>query len=160
MLLRNSCNDISEDISRMWKILHPGQPIDDVRIYLPEDDKAIDIALKFHGKEQDSPRLTLSEGYRNSLGLCIFLAMAKREEKSDHPLFLDDIVVSFDRHHRGMIVQLLEQEFGHRQVIIFTHDRDWFAELRQQLDERHWGIQGSTSLRITRSGHSLVPQNH
>lgn len=130
--------EISEDIGTMWKILHPGEPIENVRLYLPEDDKAIDIALRFYGKDQDSPRLTLSEGYRNSLGLCIFLAMAKREAKNDHPLFLDDVVVSFDRNHRGMIVQLLEDEFAKRQVIIFTHDRDWYAELRQQLDEKQW----------------------
>jgi hypothetical protein len=132
--------EISDDVGMMWKVLHPGEPIEDVHLYLPEDDKAIDIALKFHGKNQDSPRLTLSEGYRNSLGLCIFLAMAKREATTDRPLFLDDVVVSFDRTHRGMIVQLLEDEFAKRQVIIFTHDRDWYAELRQQLDEKQWGF--------------------
>jgi len=132
--------EISGDIGRMWKILHPGEPIEDIRLYLPEDDKAIDIALKFYGKEQLSPRLTLSEGYRNSLGLCIFLAMAQRERENDRPLFLDDVVVSFDRSHRGMIVQILEDEFAKRQVIVFTHDRDWYAELRQQLDEKRWAF--------------------
>ena len=90
-------NEISGDIAAMWKILHPGEAIEDVRLYLPEDDKAIDIALKFYGKDQDSPRLTLSEGYRNSLGLCIFLAMAKREAGNDRPLFLDDVVISLDQ---------------------------------------------------------------
>jgi energy-coupling factor transporter ATP-binding protein EcfA2 len=130
--------EISTDIGTMWQSLHPGEPIEDVRLYLPEDDKAIDIALKFHGKDQDSPRLTLSEGYRNSLGLCIFLAMAKHETATDRPLFLDDVVVSLDRNHRGMIVQLLEDSFARRQVIIFTHDRDWYAELRQQLDDNRW----------------------
>jgi hypothetical protein len=130
--------EISGDISAMWKALHPEEPIEDVRLYLPEHDKAIDIALKFHGKEQDSPRLTLSEGYRNSLGLCIFLALAKRESTNDRPLFLDDVVVSLDRNHRGMIVQLLEDEFAKRQLIILTHDRDWYAELRQQLNDERW----------------------
>ena len=132
--------EISDDIGAMWKTLHPGEPIENVRLYLPEDDKAIDIALKFHGKDQDSPRLTLSEGYRNSLGLCVFLAMAKSEAGSDRPLFLDDVAISLDRNHRGMIVQLLEDEFTERQVIVLTHDRDWYAELRQQLDEKRWGF--------------------
>ncbi len=132
--------DISQDIEQMWKVLHPGEPIEDVRLHLPEEDKAIDIALKFHGKEQDSPRLTLSEGYRNSLGLCIFLAMAKREAGNDRPLILDDVVVSLDRNHRGMIVELLETQFVNRQVIIFTHDRDWYAELRHQLDNKRWNF--------------------
>lgn len=130
--------EISNDISTMWTTLHPAEPIEDIHFYLPAGDKAIDIALKFHGKDQDSPRLTLSEGYRNSLGLCIFLAMAKHEMGNDRPLILDDVVVSFDRNHRGMVVELLEDEFAKRQVIIFTHDRDWYTELRQQLDERRW----------------------
>lgn len=130
--------DISGDIGAMWKILHPDEPIENVRLYLPDDDKAIDIALKFYGMDQDSPRLTLSEGYRNSLGLCIFLALAKRETGSDRPLILDDVVVSFDRNHRGMIVELLQKEFAGRQVIVFTHDRDWYADLRHQLDGKEW----------------------
>jgi hypothetical protein len=57
-------------------------------------------------------------------------------------LFLDDVVVSFDRNHRGMIVQLLQDEFSERQVIIFTHDRDWYTELRYQLDAKDWRFRG------------------
>jgi hypothetical protein len=130
---------ISADIQAMWAILHPGEAIEDVRLYVPRDaDKAIDIGLKFHGVEQESPRLTLSEGYRNSLGLCVFLAMAKREADKDRPIFLDDVVVSLDRNHRGMIVELLEKEFSGRQVVILTHDREWYTELRQQLDGKSW----------------------
>jgi len=132
-------SEISENIKEMWSILHPGEAIENVHLYLPKDaDKAIDIGLKFHGKDLESPRLTLSEGYRNSLGLCIFLAMAKREATNDRPVILDDVVVSLDRNHRGMIVELLTKKFGARQVIILTHDRDWYAELRQQLDEGAW----------------------
>ena len=125
---------ISQDVESMWSTLHPGETIDCVGLSLPADaDKAIDVVLKFHGRDQDSPRLTLSEGFRNSLGLCIFLAMAKQVVDKERPLFLDDVVVSLDRHHRGMIQGLLDTEFSDRQVIIFTHDREWYTELRQQL---------------------------
>jgi energy-coupling factor transporter ATP-binding protein EcfA2 len=132
-------DEISADVQAMWKILHPDAAIQHVRLYLAKDtDKAIDIGLKFYGLDQDSPRLTLSEGYRNSLGLCIFLAMAKREAIDDVPLFLDDVVVSLDRSHRGMVVELLEKQFADRQVIILTHDRDWYVELRHLLDAKTW----------------------
>lgn len=134
-------DSISGDLKAMWSVLHPGEAIENVHLYAPEDvDKAIDIGLKFHGKELASPRLTLSEGYRNSLGLCIFLAMAKREAATDRPVILDDVVVSLDRSHRGMIVELLRTEFANRQVIILTHDRDWYTELRQQLDDGSWSF--------------------
>ena len=127
-------DNISKDIESMWETLHPGEKIDSVRLSLPPTtDKAIDVVLQFHGLDQDSPRLTLSEGYRNSLGLCIFLAMAKQVVDTDRPLLLDDVVVSLDRNHRGMIQELLEKEFSERQVLIFTHDREWYTELRHQL---------------------------
>lgn len=132
---------ISADIRAMWTTLHPGESIEGVNLYLPEDsDKAIDIGLKFHGVTQDSPRLTLSEGYRNSLGLCIFLAVAKRDADKDRPIILDDIVVSLDRNHRGMIAHLLEKDLSERQVVILTHDRDWYTELHHQLDDRRWSF--------------------
>ena len=134
-------DEISADVQTMWGALHPNEAIEDVRLYLPEDaDKAIDIRLKFYGVQQDSPRLTLSEGNRNSLGLCIFLAMAKRQADKDRPLFLDDVVVSLDRDHRGMIRELLEKDFSDRQVIVLTHDREWYTELRQQLDAKCWAF--------------------
>lgn len=134
-------DEISSDMQVMWATLHPDDAVEKVRLYLPSAaDKAIDIGLKFHGVEQDSPRLTLSEGYRNSLGLSIFLAMAKREAGFDRPLFLDDVVVSLDRNHRGMIIELLEKDFSGRQVVILTHDREWYTELRQQLDGKNWGF--------------------
>jgi hypothetical protein len=66
--------------------------------------------------------------------------MAKSGEDDHGPLFLDDVVVSLDREHRGMIAELLEKEFSGRQVIILTHDRGWYTELRQQLDARNWSF--------------------
>lgn len=131
-------SSISTDIQRMWGILHPGYEIEDVRLSHPDEaDKAIDIELKFFGVDLKSPRLTLSEGNRNSLGLCVFLSMAKRADV-EVPVVLDDVVVSLDRDHRGMVVELLMQEFGERQILLFTHDRDWFAELRYMLDSGAW----------------------
>ena len=136
---QSAIDTISQDLESMWSTLHPGEKIDSVRLSIPPStDKAIDVVLKFHGKEQDSPRLTLSEGYRNSLGLCIFLALAKQVFDKERPLFLDDVVVSLDRNHRGMIQELLEKEFSDRQVVILTHDREWYTELRSQLPQNRW----------------------
>lgn len=133
-------NEITEDVEAMWGMMHPGAQIEGIKLHLPEDNKAIDIVLKFHGKEQDSPRLTLSEGYRNGLGLSIFLAMARRETAKGRPLFLDDVVVSLDRNHRGMVAEILEKLFADRQVVLLTHDRDWFGELRYLFDDqKRWG---------------------
>ena len=130
---------ITEDIQAFWAILHPGEPIRDVKLYIPDDaEKAIDIGLSFYGVEQVSPRLTLSEGHRNSLGLCVFLAMARQGDTDGRPIVLDDVVVSFDRNHRGMIAELLSEQFSDRQILVLTHDRDWYSELVKHLPQKSW----------------------
>jgi len=130
---------ISGEAQRLWSKLHPDEPIEDIHLYIPGDaDKAIDIGLKFFGVDQPSPRLTLSEGHRNSLGLCIFLALVGLDKAEDRPIILDDIVSSLDRGHRGMLVDVLLEDLGDRQVLLFTHDREWFAELRARLPSAGW----------------------
>ncbi len=131
--------DISSDVQRFWEILQPSATISSVRLLVSDDsDKAIEVALNFHGTEQDSPRLTLSEGQRNALGLCIFLAMASRANETERPIVLDDVVISFDRDHRSRVYNLIAQEFGSRQVIMFTHDREWYFELQRLLSHSRW----------------------
>ena len=44
--------EISDDLNAMWKVLHPGEPIDNVKLIVPDNDKAIDVGLRFHGQEQ------------------------------------------------------------------------------------------------------------
>jgi energy-coupling factor transporter ATP-binding protein EcfA2 len=130
--------DISSEVQRLWSKIHPGEPITDVHLYVPEEaDKAIDVGLRFFETDQPSPRLTLSEGHRNSLGLCIFLALA-RLHPAQRPIVLDDVVSSMDREHRGPLSQVLIDEFSDRQVLLFTHDREWFAELRAVLPASNW----------------------
>jgi AAA15 family ATPase/GTPase len=80
---------VSIEVQRLWTKLHPDEPIEKVELYIPGDaDKAIDISLKFFGVDQPSPRLTLSEGHRNSLGLCIFMALVNLEKDRNHPIIL------------------------------------------------------------------------
>jgi len=130
---------ISGEAQRLWSKLHPDERIEDIHLHIPGDaDKAIDIGLKFFSVDQPSPRLTLSEGHRNSLGLCIFLALAGLHAIEDRPIILDDIVSSLDREHRGMLIDVLLQDLNSRQVLLFTHDREWFAELQDRLPTSGW----------------------
>ena len=54
-------------------------------------------------------------------------------QQAPSPLLPNDLAVC-----HTMIVELLEREFGARQVVILTHDRDWYTELRQQLGDTAW----------------------
>lgn len=138
---RKTFDSISCDIQRYWEILQPNDVIKDVQLVVPENnDKAVEIVLRFYGKVQDSPRLTLSEGQRNALGLCIFLAMANKAGDSDRPIVLDDVVISFDREHRSRVGMLLRQEFAARQIVLLTHDREWFFELQRTMPGNRWSV--------------------
>jgi energy-coupling factor transporter ATP-binding protein EcfA2 len=129
---------ISDRVKLLWSELHPNEPIGNVSLCTHgEQDKTIDVSLNFFGTEQQSPRLTLSEGYRNSLGLCIFLALTKLNPDGG-PIFLDDIVSSLDREHRGMLADLILKNFNDRQIILFTHDREWYTELRYRMPSTQW----------------------
>ena len=138
-ITKETLDTISSEISRIWLLIHPGQLIEDVQL-IPsaETDKGIEVCLKFYGRDLLSPKLTLSEGYRNSLGLSIFLALSNQGNAKADPILLDDIVSSLDREHRGMITGLLSSELNDRQVFLFTHDNDWFNELRLRLEPTGW----------------------
>jgi len=130
---------ITKEIQALWVIIHEDEPIEEIKLVKSDRDQALDIHLKFYGKDQESPILHLSEGYRNSLGLCVFLALAK-QEPVDHPLILDDIVSSLDRAHRAFIVDVLKTELADRQVFILTHDTEWFNELNIRLEHKYWNF--------------------
>jgi hypothetical protein len=164
--------EISVNIRRLWSKIHPEEPIEDIKLYVhSEADKAIDISLKFFGTDQPSPRLTLSEGYRNSLGLSIFLALALFEG-GDDPIILDYIVSSLDREHRGMLAKVILEDLAGRQVLLFTHDREWYSELHYRLPAAEWkfmvlrpwespeiGLQWSESVHTFDDARDLLPDH-
>jgi hypothetical protein len=130
-------SSISSKIQELWSKLHPNELIKNIQLYLPiNTDEAIDISLEFYGVFHESPRIALSEGHRNSLGLCIFLALALQIE--DSFIILDDIVSSIDRQHRVFVIDILQNDLKEKQIILFTHDREWFTELRIRLPPHKW----------------------
>ena len=135
---KESLATISEQIKTFWSELHPSEPIENVSVCMHGDqDKTIDVSLNFFGVNQQSPRLTLSEGHRNSLGLSIFLSLAKLNVDNG-PIILDDVVSSLDREHRGMLAGLILKHFSDRQILLLTHDREWYSELRYRLPSSNW----------------------
>ena len=71
--------------------------------------------------------------------MATYLAFAKRA-RPEHPLILDDVVTSFDREHRCFVANVLINQFSDRQVFIFTHDDQWFTELRYRLPHDRWAF--------------------
>ena len=78
--------------------------------------------------------LHYSEAHLDTLGLCYFLALRRREATlfpEFKVLVLDDVMHSVDAKHRVRFASLIKSEFADHQVLIVTHDRIFYDRIRQ-----------------------------
>lgn len=95
------------------------------------------LAIEFLGlTDACDPRMFLSEGHLDSLGLCLYLASARMFNPSGSLLVLDDILTSIDKEHRHRVVQLLLQEFSDFQIVLTTHDEYLFELIKSSSQAR------------------------
>ena len=76
------------------------------------------------------PGAYYSEAHLDTLGLCVYLALARRSS-GDQIVVLDDVLTSVDEPHLERIIELLAEEAGRvGQLIITTHSRALFDRVR------------------------------
>jgi energy-coupling factor transporter ATP-binding protein EcfA2 len=93
----------------------------------------LDFEVDFYGRGTHPPHALHSEGHQDSMGLCLYLALAERLTKGRIDLvILDDVVMSIDADHRRQVCRLLATFFPTRQFLITTHDRTWANQLRNE----------------------------
>lgn len=80
-----------------------------------------------------SPERVFSEGERTAIALASFMAEL---QLSDDPsgLIFDDPITSLDHQVREHVARRLVAAAARRQVIVFTHDLAFFADLRKQAE--------------------------
>ena len=94
--------------------------------------KGIELAIDFYGSRQRPPHGVLSESHLNSLAIALFLAMAESFNQRIGFLLLDDVINSFDVEHRGRLAELLAEGFAEWQLIVLTHDQQFFEHLSRR----------------------------
>jgi ABC-type lipoprotein export system ATPase subunit len=93
----------------------------------------LDFEVDFYGRGTHPPHALHSEGHQDSMGFCLYLALAERLTKGLIDLvILDDVVMSVDADHRRQVCHLLATFFPKRQFLITTHDRTWANQLRNE----------------------------
>jgi hypothetical protein len=152
-------DELRADLARMYDVLHPGEGHGAVAIAMdPRKRGSSDLRMGFYGREDEDPRAFASEGHLDSLGLCIFLAFARRFNGDWPLLVLDDVVTSVDAAHKARVARLLLEEFGDRQLFITTYDSRWFLELQRLQGEtgrtkvrnlviESWSLEGGPKVR-------------
>jgi energy-coupling factor transporter ATP-binding protein EcfA2 len=93
----------------------------------------LNFEVEFYGRGTHPPHALHSEGHQDSMGLCLFLALAEHLTKGLIDLIvLDDVVMSVDGGHRRRLCQLLAKNFPDRQFLITTHDKTWAKQLQTE----------------------------
>lgn len=126
---------ISVRVGELYEAIHPGEGLNKIVLALDAGKRAsLEIATEFGGKMDAPPQAYFSDSHLDTLGLCIFLALAERDAPEDKILVLDDVLGSVDEPHVERIIGVLYevlQKF--RQAIITTHYRPWREKFR-------WGV--------------------
>jgi energy-coupling factor transporter ATP-binding protein EcfA2 len=129
--LEQMLKSISQRVAELYSALHPGEELGGITVE-PWTAKGLELAIDFHGSRQRPPHGVLSESHLNSLAIALFLAMAQTFNQRLRFLVLDDVINSFDLEHRGQLAELLAEKFDDWQLIVLTHDRQFFEHLTRR----------------------------
>lgn len=131
--VQNIYNEIEQDINHFYNMIHPEENIGDLRLVLKDSKSgSTQLQSKFYDNSDQDPRAFYSESHLDTLGLCIFLAVFKRQVSINNDcrlLILDDVFTSVDAPHRRKMINVIFKELKEYQVIITTHDRVLYNEL-------------------------------
>jgi ABC-type cobalamin/Fe3+-siderophores transport system ATPase subunit len=165
--------DISQEVDRLYSRIHPSESIGSLTLLLKEGVKgSLLLHGNFHSKNQIPPQAYFSESHLDTLGLCIFLALAKKYETDI--VILDDVITSVDSTHLERIIGLIDEESDHfEHVILTTHYRPWRDQYRYHssanaklsfVELRFWSLENgiyihTNKLAIEDLEFSLTPEN-
>lgn len=143
---------ISGEVEKLYTKLHPGEGIGKIRFYLkPNAIGSLEFDAQFQTAPEIPPQAYYSESHLDTLGICVFLALAKHFMTDNTIVVLDDVVTSVDGPHLDRFMRLLHDEAANfNQVIVTTHYRPWKDRYRtargpaaktQVIELRLWSLQ-------------------
>ncbi|MGM9477022.1 AAA family ATPase [Pedobacter sp. GSP4] len=141
--LQNFIDTFSGTINDYYQYMNPGELFEKIRIVtIGEDDElnGITIEYKYKGEWVSPPQKYFSESHLNCFGISFFLASVVAFNKENKFLILDDIISSFDTNHRKKFADLLFDKFSEYQIVLLTHEEQWFQYVRQIAKKKGWLI--------------------
>lgn len=116
----------------LYKTLHEADEREFEAVMRPEGAGLV-FEVDFHGRGSHPPHAMHSEGHQDSMGLCLYLALAEHLTRGKIDTFiLDDVVMSVDADHRRQLCQLFMKFFPNRQIVLTTHDKTWANQLKSE----------------------------
>ncbi|MBN2340733.1 MAG: AAA family ATPase [Deltaproteobacteria bacterium] len=127
-------SDIATEVGRLYESVHPGEGRDKISLELdPKKRASLDLAVEIAGQSGHPPQAYFSESHMDTLGLCVFFALARKDSPENRILIIDDVLASVDEPHVERLIEMLyreSQSFQH--CILTTHYKPW-------REKYHWG---------------------
>jgi hypothetical protein len=137
--LGNFITTFSGTINEYYQYMNPDEPFQEIKIVTIGDDdelNGITIEYKYNGNWVSPPQKYFSESHLNCFGLSFFLASVDAFKGKIKVIFLDDVISSFDSNHRKRFAELIFEKFSKYQIILLTHEEDWFTNFVSPLAKK------------------------
>ena len=154
---KNIIGEIAQAVGKLYEQVHPGEGLDSIALNMDPNKRAsLELEAKFSGKDVP-PQAYFSQSHLDTLGLCIFLALAARDRPAETILILDDVLGSVDEPHVERLISMIyEVSAIFRHTIIATHYRPWREKFRwgvlkpdqvcQFVELKEWTLDGGMAL--------------
>jgi energy-coupling factor transporter ATP-binding protein EcfA2 len=119
-------------VEQLYSKVHPGEGLGGIRLYLkPNVIGSLEFEGQFQHKSGVPPQAYYSDSHLDTLGICVFLALAKHFTTDNSVIILDDVLTSADSNHLDRLIEMLDNEAASfNQLIITTHYRPWLERYR------------------------------
>lgn len=134
---------LSDDINDLYLFMNPGEKVEKIELApIEKNDEMVGITLEyeFFKNYESPPQKYLSESHLNCLGIAFFLTSVKAFNNRNRFFILDDVISSFDSAHRRRFAELLIEKFSDYQVILLTHEKEWYDEVKNLLKGKNWHV--------------------
>ncbi len=123
---------IAESVAALYARMHPDEPLGQPSFHVKAHAAgSLELKANFGDKADVPPGAYYSEAHLDTMGLCVYLALAKHSGAGNALVVMDDVLTSVDDVHLDRIIDLIADEapnFGH--LIITTHSRAWYDRMR------------------------------
>ena len=123
---------ISKRVGELYEAIHPREGLDKIVLALDTVKRAsLEIATEFGGKQDTPPQAYFSDSHLDTLGICVFLALAERDTPKGKLLVLDDVLGSVDEPHVDRVIEMIYDVIAKfRHCVITTHYGPWRHKYR------------------------------
>ena len=123
--------EIAKEVGKLYEKVHPGEGLDKIALELdPARRASLNLGATFEGHDAP-PQAYFSQSHLDTLGLCVFLALAARDRAGEIVLILDDVLGSVDEPHVERVIGMIyEVSNNFQHTIVTTHYRPWREKYR------------------------------